>query len=108
MNTEEKIALQLKSHPVLLYMKGVPEDPQCGFSARTVQALQSVGVEFSYVDVLKSPFIRERLPGISHWPTFPQLFVKGHLIGGCDIIEEELGRGSLRSLIDQTLEKEEA
>ena len=86
--TEETIRQQLQSNPIILYMKGTPATPQCGFSARTVLAIQQTGVAFASVDVLANPFIREKLPAISDWPTFPQLFVRGELVGGCDIVTE--------------------
>ncbi|MGZ8216782.1 Grx4 family monothiol glutaredoxin [Methylomagnum sp.] len=100
MTTEERIRDQLTSNPVLLYMKGVPENPECGFSARTVAALRATGIEFAYVNVLAAPFIREKLPKISHWPTYPQLFVKGELVGGCDIVEEMAQKGTLKPLLE--------
>jgi monothiol glutaredoxin len=98
--TEERIREQLATNPILLYMKGVPENPECGFSARAVAALRATGYEFAYVNVLAAPFIREKLPKISHWPTYPQLFVKGELVGGCDIIEEMAQKGSLQPLLE--------
>ena len=88
MSIEEKIKDQIKENKILLYMKGSPYEPKCGFSAKTVQALIDCGAEFSYVDILDNQDIRQTLPSISDWPTFPQLFVKGELIGGCDIITE--------------------
>ena len=88
MSIEEKIKEQIKENKILLYMKGSPYEPKCGFSAKTVQALIDCGAEFSYVDILDNQDIRQTLPSISDWPTFPQLFVKGELIGGCDIITE--------------------
>lgn len=84
--TEQIIKEQLAQNPVILYMKGTPDAPECGFSAATSAAIKKTGIEFSHVNVLKAPFIRERLPGISQWPTFPQLFVNGELVGGCDIV----------------------
>lgn len=101
MNTEQKIQKQLDENPIILYMKGVPDNPECGFSARTVQALNSTGIAYTYVNVLAAPFIRERLPKISKWPTFPQLFVNGELIGGCDIVESMQNDGSLTSVLQQ-------
>lgn len=98
-STEEVIREQISSNDVLLYMKGTPEAPECGFSAATVKALQNTGYAFSYVNILASPFIRERLPSISNWPTYPQLFVKGELVGGCDIVLEMVNDGSLNSLL---------
>lgn len=96
MNTEEKIRKQIAENPILLYMKGTPDAPQCGFSAKAATALQSAGYDFAYVNVLQSPFIMEKLPDVSQFPTFPQLFVQGEIIGGSDIIEELLASGELQ------------
>lgn len=95
----DTIRQQIDSNPVILYMKGSPQMPQCGFSARTVQALIACGQRFAYVDILSNPEIRATLPGISDWPTFPQLFVKGELVGGCDIVTEMHEAGELEPLI---------
>lgn len=100
--TEEKIKTQIAENPIILYMKGVPENPECGFSAKAVAAMQETGVPFAYVNVLQAPFIREKLPKISHWPTFPQLFVSGELVGGADIVEEMSKAGTLKPLLDST------
>lgn len=97
--SEEKIRQQFAENPVILYMKGTPDAPECGFSARTVANLRKTGKEFAYVNVLAAPAIRERLPTITHWPTFPQLIVKGELVGGCDIVEEMHNDGSLATLL---------
>jgi monothiol glutaredoxin len=99
--TEEKIQEQIASNPVILYMKGVPENPECGFSAKAVATLKSTGIPFAYVNVLAAPFIREKLPKISHWPTYPQLFVQGELIGGSDIVEEMMQKGTLKPLLEK-------
>jgi monothiol glutaredoxin len=101
MTTEDKIRQQLETHAVLLYMKGIPAKPECGFSAKAVAALQSTGIPFAYVNVLENPFIREKLPSISRWPTYPQLFVAGELVGGADIVEEMKLAGSLKPLLEQ-------
>ena len=82
-------------HEVLLFMKGTPERPMCGFSARTVAALDATGQEFAAVDVLPDPRIRQELSAISNWPTIPQLFVRGELVGGCDIVTEMYESGEL-------------
>jgi monothiol glutaredoxin len=103
MSIEDTIREQLAAHPVILYMKGVPEMPQCGFSAKAVAALQATGVPFAYVNVLQAPSIREKLPGISQWPTFPQLFVKGELIGGSDIVAEIAAKGELKPLLENAV-----
>ncbi|MDA0694150.1 MAG: Grx4 family monothiol glutaredoxin [Proteobacteria bacterium] len=90
---------QIESNPVLLYMKGSPNQPQCGFSARTVQALMGCGERFAYVDVLSNPDVRQHLPAYANWPTFPQLWVGGELVGGCDIVTEMHANGELELLI---------
>ncbi|MEM8593427.1 MAG: Grx4 family monothiol glutaredoxin [Pseudomonadota bacterium] len=79
---------QIEANPILLFMKGSPDAPQCGFSARTVQALMECGERFAFVDVLSNPEIRANLPEYAKWPTFPQLWIDGELIGGCDIVCE--------------------
>ena len=95
-------------HPVILFMKGTPEQPACGFSARTVAALQATGSPFAAVDVLPDPRIREELSGISSWPTIPQLFVGGELIGGCDIVTEMYESGELHEALGVEPPAEEA
>ena len=97
--TEEIIKQQLRDNAVILYMKGTPDAPQCGFSARAVEALKKTGVAFASVNILENPFIRERLPKISQWPTFPQLFVAGELVGGSDIVVEMSMNGELAPLL---------
>jgi monothiol glutaredoxin len=89
----------IESNPVLLFMKGTPEQPMCGFSARTVGTLQSLGAPFAAVDVLPDPRIRQELSAISNWPTIPQLFVGGELVGGCDIVTEMYGSGELAEVL---------
>ncbi len=99
---EEVIATirsQIEDNPILLYMKGSPAAPQCGFSAQTVQCLIACGERFAYVDILSNPEIRSTLPGYANWPTFPQLYVNGELIGGCDIVTEMFESGELEPLI---------
>jgi monothiol glutaredoxin len=85
----------ISDHEVILFMKGTPERPMCGFSARTVAALDAVGREFAAVDVLPDPRIRQELSALSDWPTIPQLFVRGELVGGCDIVTEMYESGEL-------------
>lgn len=97
--TEEKIRQQLAENPIILYMKGTPEAPSCGFSAKAATVLKSAGIDFAYVNVLASPFIMERLPSVSNWPTFPQLFIKGQIIGGSDIVEEMFNNGELLPML---------
>lgn len=99
MSTADKIRQQLAENPVILYMKGTPESPQCGFSAKAATLMMSSGVEFAYVNVLASPFIMERLPEVSNFPTFPQLFIGGEIIGGSDIIEEMMASGELQPML---------
>ncbi len=99
MKAEETIQKQLAENPIILYMKGIPDNPECGFSAKAVSLLKQLNIPFSFVNVLQAPFIREKLPKISHWPTYPQLFVKGELVGGADIIEEMFNNGSLEPLL---------
>lgn len=91
----EAIAQAISEHETILFMKGTPEAPACGFSARTVAALQALEAPFAAVDVLPDPRIREELSAISRWPTIPQLFVKGELVGGCDIVMEMYESGEL-------------
>ena len=91
----EAIQEAISDHEVILFMKGTPERPMCGFSARTVAALDALGKEYAAVDVLPDPRIRQELSAISNWPTIPQLFVGGELIGGCDIVTEMYESGEL-------------
>ena len=84
--TVKLIEQQLSENPVILYMKGTADAPECGYSGAAVAALKKAGINFSYVNILQAPLIRERLPSISQWPTFPQLFVNGELVGGSDIM----------------------
>lgn len=99
-STEDSIRAQIDNHPILLYMKGRPEAPQCGFSAQVVSSLISCNVEFTFVDILSHPEIRETLPKIANWPTFPQLWVQGELIGGADIITQMHEAGELAPLVE--------
>ena len=103
MDTIETIKEQLQSNSILLYMKGSPNQPQCGFSARTVEALMACGERFAYVDILTNPDIRATLPGYGNWPTFPQLWVDGELVGGCDIVTEMHESGELQTLIKESV-----
>ena len=100
MDVNERIKDQLESSPVLLYMKGTPDFPQCGLSAQTVAELRAVGSEFALVNIFEDPEIREGLKTYSNWPTFPQLYVKGELIGCCDIALELHESGELKELIE--------
>lgn len=99
MDIIETIKDQIASNAILLYMKGSPNAPQCGFSARASQALMACGEKFAFVDILQHPDIRANLPKYANWPTFPQLWVNGELIGGSDIILEMYEKGELQPLI---------
>jgi monothiol glutaredoxin len=101
MEVNDRIEQQLKSYPVLLYMKGTPDFPQCGFSARVVAALRALDAKFAYVNIFEDPDIREGLKTYSNWPTFPQLYVNGELIGGCDITVEMYESGELAEALSQ-------
>ena len=108
MDIIDTIKDQIENNDILLYMKGSPNQPQCGFSARTVQALMQCGERFAYVDILSNPEIRANLPKYANWPTFPQLWVKGELIGGCDIVTEMFETGELQTLIKESAAAPEA
>lgn len=99
MDILQEIKDQISSNSIILYMKGSPQFPMCGFSSRTVEALKQCGEQFAFVDVLSNPEIRANLPKVSDWPTFPQLFIKGELVGGCDITLELFESGELQQLI---------
>jgi monothiol glutaredoxin len=107
METIDKIKQQISENDILLYMKGSPKFPSCGFSAQTVQALVACNKPFAYVDILQNPEIRSELPKYANWPTFPQLWVKGELIGGCDIILEMVQKGELQPLLEEISPAEE-
>lgn len=100
MSTIETIKKQIEENPVLLYMKGSPNAPQCGFSQKASQSLMACGQRFAFVDILSNPDIRQELPKYANWPTFPQLWVKGELVGGCDIIIEMHENGELKPLVE--------
>ena len=102
MDILETIAGQIKDNSIILYMKGTPEMPQCGFSAQSVRCLQACGKPFAFVDLLAEPEVRANLPKHANWPTFPQLFIKNELVGGCDIITELYEQGELKKLVDST------
>ena len=101
MDVLDTIRDQIETNPVIVYMKGSPNQPQCGFSARTVQALMACGERFAYVDILSNPEIRSKLPEYANWPTFPQLWIGGELIGGCDIVTEMHEKGELQPLVKE-------
>ncbi len=97
----EKIKNQIKTHSLLLYMKGTPQFPQCGFSAQVAQMLKLSRANFAFVNILENPDIRQALPGYANWPTFPQLYLNGVLIGGCDIATELYESGELHTMLEQ-------
>ena len=104
MNVQEKISNQVTANSVVLYMKGTPQSPQCGFSGATVQLLKACGVQnFTAVDVLANPEIREGIKIYSNWPTVPQLYIMGEFVGGSDIVREMYEQGELQKLIDSAL-----
>ena len=99
-NVKEQLEQIIKDNNVILFMKGDPHQPRCGFSAQVVDILKEYKVEFSYMDILEDPDVRATLPGVSDWPTFPQLFVNGKLLGGCDITVEMHENGQLLDALD--------
>lgn len=101
-NIESVIKDQIDNNPIILYMKGNPNQPQCGFSAQATQMLMACGQKFAYVDILSNPDVRANLPKVSDWPTFPQLFVDGELVGGCDIMTDMYQKGELKTLLDDS------
>ena len=101
----ETIKRQISENPILLYMKGSPQAPQCGFSAKTIECMVGCGQRFAYVDILSNPEIRATLPSYAEWPTFPQLWVDGELVGGCDIVTEMFESGELEVLLLETTER---
>jgi monothiol glutaredoxin len=98
-SAQDRIADEVNSNDVLLFMKGTPVFPQCGFSAAVVQVLSQLGVKFKAIDVLKDPEIRQGIKEFSNWPTIPQLYVKGEFVGGCDIVREMYESGELKSFL---------
>ena len=101
MDVMDRIKSAVDENPVIVFMKGSPKLPQCGFSSRTAQALMSVGEEFAYIDVIQDPEIFQNLPRFADWPTFPQVYVAGELIGGCDITLEMHESGELQTMIKE-------
>jgi monothiol glutaredoxin len=99
MDVVERIKTELASSPVVLFMKGTPDFPQCGFSAQTVAALRAAGADFKHVNIFEDPELREALKRFSNWPTYPQLYVGGELVGGCDIVLEMYRSGELKKLL---------
>lgn len=99
MNVIEKIQDQLASQPVVLYMKGTPDFPQCGFSSRVVQVLQACDAQYCAVNIFEEPELREALKEYSNWPTYPQLYINGELVGGCDIVIDLYNKGLLEPML---------
>ena len=101
MDVNQRIQEQLKSNPVVLYMKGTPDFPQCGFSASAVRTLEACGASFAYVNIFEDPELRDALKRFSNWPTYPQLYVRGELVGGSDILTEMYQKGELQQLLQE-------
>jgi monothiol glutaredoxin len=105
MEVLERIDQQVKGNPVVIYMKGTPQFPQCGFSMRAAQALTETGIPFGYVNVLQDAEIFENLPRYADWPTFPQIYIDGELVGGCDITLELAASGELKQMMEAAAAK---
>ncbi|MDR3391299.1 MAG: Grx4 family monothiol glutaredoxin [Sulfuriferula sp.] len=104
MSTQEKIRTQVTTNPIVLYMKGTPQFPQCGFSGATVQILQACGLkDYVTVNVLADPEIRDGIKAYANWPTIPQLYIKGEFVGGADIVREMFQQGELQKMIEAAL-----
>ncbi|MAA64739.1 MAG: monothiol glutaredoxin, Grx4 family [Alteromonadaceae bacterium] len=107
MDINETIKSQLQDNPIILYMKGSPQAPQCGFSAKTVQAVMACGERFAFVNILDNQELRDGLKAYSNWPTYPQLYINGELVGGCDIVLEMSESGELADMIKAAAPKQE-
>ena len=107
MDIMEQIKEQIETHDILLYMKGTPKMPNCGFSSKAVQMLMACGEKFAFVDILANPEIRANLPKYANWPTFPQLWIKGELVGGSDIMIEMYNSGDLQKMVAEAAGKAE-
>lgn len=105
MDVTERIKQIVEENPVVIFMKGSPEFPQCGFSMKTAEALKACNVGFAYVDVLAEPEVRTNLPAYSNWPTFPQVFVNGELVGGCDIVLDLYQKGELKIMVQEAVKE---
>jgi monothiol glutaredoxin len=105
MDILERIDQAVKGNPVVIFMKGSPQMPQCGYSSRAAQALMACGEEFAHVNVLADPEVFENLPRYANWPTFPQIYIDGELIGGCDITLELYQKGELQKMVKAAVEK---
>jgi monothiol glutaredoxin len=108
MDALERIKKQVTDNPIIVYMKGTPDFPQCGFSARTIQALNACDVEYAYVNIYEDEEIYRALPKFANWPTFPQLYVKGELVGGCDIALDLHQSGELAKMLQEAATKKAA
>ncbi|MGQ0529445.1 MAG: Grx4 family monothiol glutaredoxin [Panacagrimonas sp.] len=108
MDALERIKKQVTDNPIILYMKGSPDFPQCGFSARVVKALNSCGVEYAYVNIFEDEEVYRALPKFANWPTFPQLYLKGELVGGCDITLDLFQSGELQKMLDEAVAAKKA
>lgn len=104
----DRIKQHVDENPVIIFMKGTPQFPMCGFSSRTAEALKQCGQEFAYVNVLADQEIFQNLPRFADWPTFPQVYINGELIGGCDITLELFERGELKKLVEEAVAKKRA
>ena len=105
MEVIEFIRQQVEENPVVIFMKGTPDFPQCGFSARAAQALSACGEKFAAVNIFENPEVHRNLPAYSNWPTFPQIFIDGQLVGGCDITLELFQRGELQKMVKAAVDK---
>ncbi len=105
MDALERIKEQVESNPVVIYMKGTPELPMCGFSSRASQALAATGLPFAYINIFEDSEVYENLASYADWPTFPQIYIDGELIGGCDITLELYQKGELKQLMDTAINK---
>jgi monothiol glutaredoxin len=103
MDIMEKIQKLVDENPVIIFMKGTPQFPQCGFSARAVEALNHCGEEFAYVNIFEEPEVYQNLPRFADWPTFPQIFINGELVGGCDITVELYQQGELQKMVKEAV-----
>lgn len=108
MDVMDRIKEQVESNPVIIYMKGTPDMPMCGFSSRASEALKSAGVEFAYVNVLLDQEVFQNLPRFANWPTFPQVYINQELVGGCDITLELAERGELQKMMQDAAQAKES
>ena len=104
MDVLENIKKTIQDNAVVIFMKGTPDFPQCGFSMRTAEALKACNAKFAHVDILAHPEIRANLPAYSNWPTFPQVFINGELVGGCDITLELFQKGELQKMVKEAVQ----